>query len=118
MGETDPDYPAEKQWVEIELVITAIKTFSKVYKIKIPILEFEGGINKEDNALYIMDYEAHCFLILYKVGQGCFVAGPGNSYLNDKDIKKEIDLLLEMPAHGVKFDYKPVKGQCGSESVC
>lgn len=103
-------------WVEVEEIISAVKTHGHKESLLPEKFEQLG----HSDAIKIMTLGNHCFVILYLAAKRtCLIADGQNAFIKDTRVRKAIMASLQEASliHGIPFGQQKAIDYCGSSAA-
>lgn len=106
-------------WIDMETTLNLfmkLKSWRHMDNVNIPIERWTNF--KEQDGLYFLDYDSHCYVILYLYSENLgYLADGGNLFSAYKSVSAEIKRLLRIPLTQVKFNFQTRVDHCSSSAI-
>lgn len=105
-----------RNWRSLEQVIEAVDRYDREPNNRLPVSLFSGQI--VNSTIMLMGLKSHVYVIYRSPLSGIvYVADGPNYYIQDEEVKREIDHLLGLRATGLKFIGQSSIDHCTSSAV-
>lgn len=108
----------EKNWSSMFDVIEEFSRFKSYYFSDVDIIFDKWTSFGEQDGLYFLKFQSHCFVILYygqrRVG---YIADGGNLFKTDESVARNIYAMLNIRLRSCEFTQQSKIDHCGSSAV-
>jgi len=108
----------ERNWVSMKAIIEVFNYFKLYYFPKVNIFVGEWKKFTQNDGLYFLSFERHCFVILYyHQDRHGYIADGGNLFREEIDTASDIRSLLKINLTSCSYTQQTKVDHCGSSGV-